>query len=119
VLEKACSLTATNVALQEMRAAAAGLFKEEPESRQLVIDCFNVLLKELEVATPSTRARLGSPVNQGLQLPATYALAAEGAQRFVMRPRLSGAEKAEIIRAAYRQVFGSEDLTGLLAEPGL
>lgn len=105
VLEKACSLTATNVALQEMRAASAELFKGEPEPRQLVIDCFNVLLKELEVPTPSARQRLGSPVNQGLQLPAIYALAADGRQRFIMRPRLSGAQKAEVIRAAYRQVF--------------
>ncbi|MFM7314946.1 MAG: phycobilisome rod-core linker polypeptide, partial [Cyanobium sp.] len=105
VLEKACSLAATNVALQEMRAASADLFKGEPEARQLVIDCFNVLLKELEVPTPSARQRLGSPVNQGLQLPAIYALAADGAQRFIMRPKLSGAQKAEVIRAAYRQVF--------------
>ena len=112
VLEKACSLAATNVALQEMRAAAAGLFKGEPDSRQLVIDCFNVLLKELEIPTPSTRARLGSPVNQGLQLPAIYALAAEGAQRFVMKPGLSGAEKAEVIRAAYRQVFERDIVKG-------
>ena len=28
VLEKACSLAATNVALQEMRAAAANLFRQ-------------------------------------------------------------------------------------------
>ncbi|MFN5221206.1 MAG: phycobilisome rod-core linker polypeptide [Cyanobacteriota bacterium] len=105
ILEKACSLAATNVALQEMRAAAAGLFPDQPVARQLVIDCFNVLLKELEVPTPSARQRLGPAVNQGLQLPAIYALSAGGAQRFVMRPRLSGSEKAEIIRAAYRQVF--------------
>ena len=105
VLEKACSLAATNVALQEMRAAGAGLFQGEPQARSLVIDYFNVLLKELEVPTPSSRSRLGSPVNQGLQLPAIYALAAEGSQRFIMRPRLSGSEKAEVIRAAYRQVF--------------
>ena len=105
VLEKACSLAATNVALQEMRAASAALFKDEPQARQLVIDCFNVLLQELAVAMPSTRQRLGSPVNQGLQLPATYALAAEGRQRYVMKPRMSGGQKAEVIRAAYRQVF--------------
>jgi len=112
VLEKACSLAATNVALQEMRAAAAGLFQGEPEARSLVIECFNVLLKELEVATPSTRQRLGSPVNQGLQLPAIYALAAEGRQRFVMKPGLSGREKAEVIRAAYRQVFERDIVKG-------
>jgi len=112
VLEKACSLAATNVALQEMRAAAADLFKGEPEARSLVIECFNVLLKELEVPTPSTRQRLGSPVNQGLQLPAIYALAAEGRQRFVMKPGLSGREKAEVIRAAYRQVFERDIVKG-------
>jgi len=112
ILEKACSLTATNVALQEMRAAAAGLFKGEPEARQLVIDCFNVLLKELEVPTPSARQRLGSPLNQGLQLPAIYALAAEGSQRFIMRPAMSGAQKAEVVRAAYRQVFERDIVKG-------
>jgi len=105
VLEKACSLPATNVALQEMRAAAAALFTDEPDARSLVIACFNVLLQELALPTPSTRARLGSPEQQGLQLPAIYALSAEGAQRFVMRPALSGGQKAEVIRAAYRQVF--------------
>jgi len=105
VLEKACSLAATNVALQEMRAAAAGLFRGEAEARQLVIDCFNVLLKELAVPTPSARQRLGSPVNQGLQLPAIYALSAQGAPRYVMKTALSGAQKAEVVRAAYRQVF--------------
>ena len=105
ILEKACSLAATNVALQEMRAAAAGLCKDNPQARELVIQYFNVLLAELQVATPSTRQRLGSPESQGLQLPAIYALAADGKQRFIMRPRLSGAQKAEVIRAAYRQVF--------------
>ena len=106
VLEKACSLAATNVALQEMRAAAAGLLKDLPEARKLVIEYFNVLIAELEVPTPSARQRLGSPMNQGLQLPATYALAAQGkAQRYNMKPGMTGAQKAEVIRAAYRQVF--------------
>jgi len=112
VLEKGCSLAATNVAVQEMRAASANLFRQDAEARQLVIACFNVLLKELEVPTPSTRQRLGSPVNQGLQLPASYALAAENPQRFVMKPGLSGREKAEVIRAAYRQVFERDIVKG-------
>ncbi|MEB3177005.1 MAG: phycobilisome rod-core linker polypeptide [Synechococcus sp.] len=105
ILEKGCSLPATNLALQEMRAAAAALFEAGSEARSLVIASFNVLLEELAVATPSTRARLGSPEQQGLQLPAIYALSAEGAQRFVMKPGLSGGQKAEVVRAAYRQVF--------------
>ncbi|MCX5949808.1 MAG: phycobilisome rod-core linker polypeptide [Cyanobacteria bacterium] len=112
VLEKACSLAATNVALQEMRAAAASLFQGEPAARQLVIDCFNVLLKELQVPTPSARQRLGSPVNQGLQLPAIYALSAQGAPRFVMKPGLTGGQKAEVVRAAYRQVFERDIVKG-------
>ena len=70
-----------------------------------MIACFNVLIEELAVATPSARQRPGNPQQQGLQLPAIYALAAEGPQRFVIKPNLSGVEKAEIIRAAYRQVF--------------
>ena len=106
VLEKGCSLAATNVALQEMRAGAAELIKDLPEARQLLIDSFNVLLEELAVPTPSARQRLGSPENQGLQLPAIYALAAQGkALRYTMKPRMSGAQKAEVVRAAYRQVF--------------
>jgi phycobilisome core-membrane linker protein len=105
ILEKGCSLPATNLALQEMRAAAAALFEVGSEERNLVIACFNVLIEELAVATPSARQRPGNPQQQGLQLPAIYALAAEGPQRFVIKPNLSGVEKAEIIRAAYRQVF--------------
>ncbi|MCP9775230.1 phycobilisome rod-core linker polypeptide [Cyanobium sp. WAJ14-Wanaka] len=105
VLDQACSLAATNVALQEMRAAAAGLLKDNPPARQLVIQYFNVLIGELAIPTPSAKQRLGSAENQGLQLPASYAMAAEGAQRFNMKPGMSGAQKAEVIRAAYRQVF--------------
>ena len=105
ILLENCSLAATNVALQEMRAASAELLRDRPEARRMTIDCFNVLLQELSVPTPSTKQRQGSPVQQGLQLPAIYALASEGRQLFEMRPGLSGAEKADIIRAAYRQVF--------------
>ena len=100
-----------------MRAAAAALLKERPEARRLAIECFDVLLKELAVATPSTRQKLGSSVRQGLQLPAIYALAAETAQRFEMRPGLSGAEKAEIVRAAYRQVFERDIAKGYSQTP--
>jgi phycobilisome core-membrane linker protein len=100
-----------------MRAAAAALLKEQPEARRLAIECFDVLLKELAVPTPSTRQKLGSSVRQGLQLPAIYALAAETAQRFEMRPGLSGAEKAEVVRAAYRQVFERDIAKGYSQTP--
>ena len=117
ILLKNCSLTATNVALQEMRAASAQLLRELPEARRLTIDCFNVLLQELAVATPSTRQKPGSAVRQGLQLPAIYALAAETAQRFEMRPGLSGSEKMEVVKAAYRQVFERDIAKGYSQTP--
>lgn len=117
ILLENCSLAATNVALQEMRAASAELLRDRPEARQMTIDCFNVLLQELAVPTPSTKQRQGSAVQQGLQLPAIYALASEGRQLFEMRPGLSGAEKAEIIRAAYRQVFERDIAKGYSQTP--
>ena len=112
VLVKGCSIPATLVALQEMRAEAAGLFSDRPDSRALVIDCFNVLIRELAASTPSTRQRPGSKVAQGLQLPASYAEAAGSVGRYVMRPGLSGREKAEVIRAAYRQVLERDVVKG-------
>ncbi len=118
VLEKGCSLAATNVALQEMRAAAASLLRDRPEARRMTIDCFNVLLKELAVATPSTRQKLGSPQRQGLQLPAIYALAAQGkAPRYSLKTGMSGNERQEIVRAAYRQVFERDIAKGYSQAP--
>lgn len=118
VLEKGCSLAATNVALQEMRAAAASLLGDRPEARRMTIDCFNVLLKELAVATPSTRQKLGSKQRQGLQLPAIYALASQGgSQRYSLKPSMSGNERQEIIRAAYRQVFERDIAKGYSQAP--
>ena len=118
VLEKGCSLAATNVALQEMRAAAASLLRDRPEARRMAIDCFNVLLKELAVATPSSRQKLGSSQRQGLQLPAIYALAAQGqSQRYSIKPGMSGNERQEIIRAAYRQVFERDIAKGYSQSP--
>ena len=118
VLEKGCSLAATNVALQEMRAAAASLLRDRPEARRMTIDCFNVLLKELAISTPSTRQKLGSKQRQGLQLPAIYALASQGgSQRYSIKPSMSGNERQEIIRAAYRQVFERDIAKGYSQAP--
>ena len=118
ILQANCSLAATNVALQEMRAASALLLKDRPEARQLAIDCFNVLLKELAVATPSVPATTGQQGATGTYscLP-SMPWPAEAAQRFEMRPGLSGAEKAEIIRAAYRQVFERDIAKGYSQNP--
>ena len=117
ILLENCSLAATNLAIQEMRAGAAQLLRDRPEARRMAIDCFNVLLQELSLATPSTKQRKGSAVQQGLQLPAIYALASEGRQLFEMRPGLSGSEKGEIIRAAYRQVFERDIAKGYSQKP--
>ena len=73
ILEKGCSLPATNLALQEMRAAAAALFEVGSEERNLVIACFNVLIEELAVATPSARQRPAIPSNRACNcLPSTH-----------------------------------------------
>jgi len=45
------------------------------------------------VPTPSTRQRLGSPGQSGLQLPATYALAAENPTTLRDRPLCSAGRK--------------------------
>ena len=118
VLEKGCSLAATNVALQEMRAAAASLLRDRPEAREMAVQCFNVLLQELAIATPSSRQKLGSSERQGLQLPAIYALASQGkSPRYSIKLGMSGAERQEIVRAAYRQVFERDIAKGYSQAP--
>jgi phycobilisome core-membrane linker protein len=105
VIEKACYTDATSVALQEMRSAAAALFNKDEEAKQLVLEYFNLLITEFEASTPSLKVREGTNVSQGLQLPQSYANASEGRRIFVMRPGLSGSEKSDVLKAAYRQVF--------------
>jgi phycobilisome core-membrane linker protein len=105
VIENACSTAATSVALQEMRSAAAALFNADAEAKQIVLDYFNLLISEFEAPTPSLKVREGTDVAQGLQLPQSYSNAAEKRRQFVMRPGLSGSEKEDVLKAAYRQVF--------------
>ena len=111
ILENACSLDATLVALQEMKAAAAVYFTSDAEAATIVADYFNVLITEFKAPTPSAKVRQrGSSDLQGLQLPQIYFNAAEKRQRFAMKPGLSSSEKNEVVRAAYRQVF-ERDIT--------
>ncbi len=111
IIENACSVTATVVALQEMRAAAIGYFRSDPASAEIVKEYFDVLVKEFDAGTPSDKLRQ-RPSNdlQGLKLPQIYANAAERRQKFVMKPGLSGVEKNETIKALYRQLF-ERDIT--------
>jgi phycobilisome core-membrane linker protein len=111
IIENACSAPATIVALQEMRTAAIGYFKNDGEAAELVKQYFDVLVAEFEAATPSNKLRQ-RPSNdlQGLALPQIYANAAEKRQKFAMKPGLSGVEKSDIVKAAYRQLF-ERDIT--------
>ncbi|CAO5031307.1 Phycobiliprotein ApcE [Microcystis aeruginosa] len=111
VLENACSVDATIVALQEMRAASIEYFQRDKDAATLISDYFNILLGELKAPTPSNKLRQRpSSDQQGLSLPQSYYNAAEKRQKFVMKTGLSESEKSSIIKAAYRQIF-ERDIT--------
>jgi phycobilisome core-membrane linker protein len=111
VLENACSIDATIVALQEMRSASIEYFQRDKDAATLISDYFNILLGELKAPTPSNKLRQRpSSDQQGLSLPQSYYNAAEKRQKFVMKTGLSESEKSSIIKATYRQIF-ERDIT--------
>ncbi len=111
ILENACSIDATLVALYEMRTASINYLKGRPEAQEMLTQYFEILINELNTATPSAKLRkAGSSAAQGLRLPQSYFNAATSSAKYAMKPGLSGVEKAEIIKAAYRQVF-ERDIT--------
>jgi phycobilisome core-membrane linker protein len=111
VLENACSIDATIVALLEMRAASLGEFKNDPEAKEILTQYFEILINELKAPTPATKARQRSSDDlQGLELPQSYFNASERRPKFVMKPGLSASEKISVIKAAYRQIF-ERDIT--------
>ena len=111
VLENACSIDATIVALQEMRSASIEYFQRDKDAATLISDYFNILLGELKAPTPSNKLRQRpSSDQQGLSLPQSYYNGAEKRQKFVMKTGLSESEKSSIIKAAYRQIF-ERDIT--------
>ncbi|MBF2002659.1 MAG: phycobilisome rod-core linker polypeptide [Synechococcales cyanobacterium C42_A2020_086] len=111
IIESACSGEATIVALQEMRAAALGYFRQDSEASEIVAQYFEVLLNEFKAPAPSNKLRQRpSGDQQGLQLPQIYFNAAERRPKYVMKPGLSASEKTEVVKAAYRQVF-ERDIT--------
>jgi phycobilisome core-membrane linker protein len=111
VIENACSIDATIVALQEMRAAATDYFRGDKEAQAIVLQYFDVLVSEFKAPTPSAKLRQGPSGDiQGLELPQSYFNAAAKRQKFVMKPGLSETEKSEVVKAAYRQIF-ERDIT--------
>jgi phycobilisome core-membrane linker protein len=111
IIEAACSTAATIVALQEMASAALSYFKKDAEATEIVDQYFTLLINEFKAPTPSNKLRQRPTSDQqGLALPQIYFNAAERRQKFVMKTGLSGGEKAEILRAAYRQLF-ERDIT--------
>ena len=111
IIENACSGEATIVALQEMRASALSYFRQNPEAASIVAQYMDVLITEFKAPTPSNKLRQRpSSDQQGLQLPQIYFNAAERRPKYAMKPGLSAAEKTDIVKAAYRQVF-ERDIT--------
>jgi phycobilisome core-membrane linker protein len=111
IIENACSGEATIVALQEMKAAALSYFRQDAEAADIVSQYMDVLITEFKAPSPSNKLRQRpSGDQQGLQLPQIYFNAAERRQKFVMKPGLSAAEKTEVVKAAYRQIF-ERDIT--------
>jgi phycobilisome core-membrane linker protein len=111
VIANACQISATIVALQEMGAAAKDYFRGDAGAREILDQYFGVLVAELKAPTPENKIRQRESNDlQGLELPQSFSNAAQRRQKFAMRPGLSGVEKAEVIKAAYRQVF-ERDIT--------
>ncbi|MDX1976692.1 MAG: phycobilisome rod-core linker polypeptide [Pseudanabaenaceae cyanobacterium bins.68] len=106
IIEKACSTDATIVALQTMKQVAMGYFRVDPDAQAVIAEYMNVAIAEFQAPTPSTKLRRrNSPDLQGLQLPQIYFNTAERRPKYAMKPGLSSTEKAEVIKAAYRQIF--------------
>lgn len=111
IIENACSGEATIVALQEMRVASLGYFRQDPEASEIVNRYFEILLNEFRGATPSNKLRQRpSTDQQGLELPQIYFEASERRPKFVMKTGLSAIEKNDVVKAAYRQLF-ERDIT--------
>lgn len=117
IIEKSCSISATIVALIEMKKVAAGLFKDQADA-SLVGSYIDVIIKAFERDRSDAPADIMRPSTldrPGLKLPAIYKLAADGLVTFKMpvayggdgraKVNLSVEEKERVVRAAYRQVF--------------
>ncbi len=111
IIQNACSVPATIVALQEMRAGSIGYFSKDPEALEIVSQYFEIMINEFKASAPANKLRRRpSDDQQGLELPQIYSAAAERRVKYAMKPGLSGVEKNDVIKAAYRQLF-ERDIT--------
>ncbi len=111
IIQNACSVPATIVALLEMRAGALGYFSKDKEAQEIISSYFEVTINEFKAAAPGNKVRQRpSDDQQGLALPELYAAAAEKRVKYAMKPGLSPIEKNDVIKAVYRQVF-ERDIT--------
>jgi phycobilisome core-membrane linker protein len=111
IIQNACSVPATIVALQEMRAGALGYFSKDKEAQEIISQYFEVLINEFKASAPANKLRQrASDDQQGLELPQLYSAAAERRVKYAMKPGLSAVEKNDVIKAAYRQIF-ERDIT--------
>jgi len=111
IIENACSTPAPIVALQTMKGASVGYFKNNEEAKALVRQYFDVMLAEFKGPTPSAKLRQRQSKDlQGLKLPQIYYNAAERRPVYAMKTGLGSVEKNDVIKAAYRQVF-ERDIT--------
>jgi phycobilisome core-membrane linker protein len=111
IIQNACSIPATIVALQEMRAGSLGYFSKDPEAQEIISQYFDVMIGEFKASAPANKLRQrNSDDQQGLELPQLYAAASERRVKYAMKPGLSGVEKNEVLKAVYRQVF-ERDIT--------
>jgi phycobilisome core-membrane linker protein len=111
IIQNACSIPATIVALQEMRAGSLGYFSKDPEAQEIISQYFDVMIGEFKASAPANKLRQrNSDDQQGLELPQLYAAASERRVKYAMKPGLSGVEKSDVIKAVYRQIF-ERDIT--------
>ncbi len=111
IIQNACSVPATIVALQEMRAGALGYFSKDQAAQEIISQYFDIMIGEFKASAPANKVRQRPSVDQqGLELPELYSAAAENRVKYAMKPGLSAVEKNDVIKAAYRQLF-ERDIT--------
>ncbi|WP_310411067.1 phycobilisome rod-core linker polypeptide, partial [Chamaesiphon sp. OTE_8_metabat_110] len=111
IIQNACSVPATIVALQEMRAGSLGYFSKDKEAQEIINQYFEVMIGEFKASAPANKLRQrNSDDQQGLELPQIYNAAAERRVKYAMKTGLSAVEKNDVIKAAYRQIF-ERDIT--------
>ncbi len=111
IIQNACSIPATIVALQEMRGGSLGYFSKDTEAQDIIKQYFDVMITEFKASAPENKIRrTNADDRQGLELPQIYFAASERRPKYAMKPGLGAVEKNDVIKAAYRQIF-ERDIT--------